>query len=264
MKKEKIDNRKVDLNKGSAFELLKHIKSLEFEKNELERYFLRKTLIKHEFKINAALILICIDIITRELCLFGDTQIEKKFYIIRILNFLLTIFLIFLASIYYLKTKPRMYKKHLIGFLVTRVSSRIIEIGYYIALKDNIRTQQLVFEMVKTLQIEVVFMIISGIFYIKEILLFQGLITLIAIPLVIGYLGKYAGYQIFILITTFIFNGIDSYFHSSYEIYNFNNFIKIERKSLHLSQFVNRLLPKHVKYFLNFFLDSRQNHRAWS
>lgn len=222
------------------------INQLQFPRSELERYFLRKTLTKHEFKINAALIIISFDSFTRDLCLYGDSSVVQKFFIIRIFNFFILIVQIFLASIYSIKTRPQIYKKIMFGVISARACSRLVETAFYIAIKDTNRVEQLVFEMVKLLQVECILMITSGIFYIKEILVFQVSSSMIAFPLIIAYLNEYSGYQIFTLVAAMIFNFIDSYYHSLYEIFNFNNFIKIERKSLHLSQFVNRLLPKHV------------------
>jgi hypothetical protein len=94
---------------------------------------------------------------------------------------------------------------------------------------------------------EGIILIISGLYYFKENMIFGIMNLLLTVPVVIIELGDEAAHMILLLIFTTIYNQIDQKNHSVCELENFRNLTKIERRSLHLTQFVNRLLPKHVR-----------------
>jgi hypothetical protein len=86
-----------------------------------------------------------------------------------------------------------------------------------------------------------------GVYYLRDQILFN-VITFVASTLGILIFSYQENiYNIVLGFLTLIFNLIDGYFHCKQELDSFNDRIKIERKSLYLSQFVERLLPKHVR-----------------
>lgn len=92
---------------------------------------------------------------------------------------------------------------------------------------------------------------ITGLFFYKEILVFNVTFALATIlPMMIFKVDAWSVKSLLILQTT-AFNISDAYFSFSKEVNNTINMVAIEKKSLALSQFVNRLLPKHIQETIN-------------
>lgn len=100
--------------------------------------------------------------------------------------------------------------------------------------------------MVVNTDTEGLVLIMSGLFYFKESLIFGVINLLVTVPIVLIELGNEAAHCILLVLFSTVYNLIDQKNHSVCELENFRNLTKIERRSLHLTQFVNRLLPKHV------------------
>jgi hypothetical protein len=100
--------------------------------------------------------------------------------------------------------------------------------------------------------LETIIINISGLFYFKEVLIFNVVASLTTLISLILFRVEAWFYKIVMLISMSLFNLLDIYMSFSREVNNINNLIVIEKKSLQLSQFVDRLLPKHVKKPLNF------------
>ena len=104
---------------------------------------------------------------------------------------------------------------------------------------------------------EGILLIISGLYYFKESLIFGCVNLIFTIPMVLMVLNSEATHCILQVLFCTVYNLIDQKNHSVCELENFRNLTKIERRSLHLTQFVNRLLPKHVKlniFYRNLFI----------
>ena len=87
---------------------------------------------------------------------------------------------------------------------------------------------------------------LTGLFFFKEILLLNVVSGSMSItPFIIFQVDTYL-YKCVIILQTILFNIVDVYFSFSKEVNNTMNMVLIEKKSLALSQFVNRLLPKHI------------------
>jgi hypothetical protein len=188
-----------------------------------------------------------IDFFFREIMVIGDQTVTQKMYSIRIIGFSCFSLLILLRMSSGLKSNPFMFKKILIGLMILRVVSNLLECFLYFREKDIYRMKQIGFEMAHRVSFDSFFLNCCGIFYFKD-LFFHNILSIVAtLPVLTIYLEGYRAYLVYLMAMTMANNLIDVYFHSKREIDSFNNLIKIERKSLHLSQFVNRLLPKHVK-----------------
>lgn len=191
-----------------------------------------------------------IDTFIRELLIIGSENFENVFIFGRAVGFFLFFAMIFVTVIFDLKPYPIVYKHIFMGFMIIRIFNSLIEFVYFKWMKNELRTQQLAYEMVENTQSDGLALIISGLFYFKESLWFGILNMLVTIPIVITELGDEASHCILLVIFATFYHLIDQRHHSVCELDNFRNLTKIERRSLHLTQFVNRLLPKHVSSYL--------------
>ena len=90
------------------------------------------------------------------------------------------------------------------------------------------------------------FLTVSGIYFLFEILLLNIVYFILATSVTIAY-GKVLG--IFLtsnLLTIVVFNAIDAQQHTDKEYTSFEDRIVIDRQGTRLAEFVDRLLPKHV------------------
>jgi hypothetical protein len=94
--------------------------------------------------------------------------------------------------------------------------------------------------------LELMVLNLTGLFFFKEILIYNLVAGFMSIfPLLIFKVDIWL-YKVLVIIETVCFNLIDIHFSFSKEVNNTLNMVAIEKKSLALSQFVNRLLPKHI------------------
>lgn len=87
---------------------------------------------------------------------------------------------------------------------------------------------------------------ISGLFYFKDVLVYNAVSGLLTIALLISFSTVTTPHRVFTIIEVIAFNLTDAYFSFTTELNGINNLVYLEKKGLQLSQFVNRLLPKHV------------------
>jgi len=99
-----------------------------------------------------------------------------------------------------------------------------------------------------SLMFETVMINIIGAFYFMEIVCYNFIVVLMSVILTIGVSFQITSllHYVILFIELGIFNIGDNYISSTRELGGFINIMKIENKSLQLSQYVNRLLPKHV------------------
>lgn len=99
--------------------------------------------------------------------------------------------------------------------------------------------------------LELLILNITGLFFYKEILFFNfGSALASVLPLLIFKVDGWS-YKSILILETIAFNISDAHFSFSKEVNNTINMVAIEKKSLALSQFVNRLLPKHIQETIN-------------
>lgn len=88
---------------------------------------------------------------------------------------------------------------------------------------------------------------ISGIFFLKEIIIPELLIFASALFYTLYYSPDHHLYYCFNFCLSCLLNLFDFYFDQKREIASFNSLIKVDIKSTNLSQFINRLLPLHMQ-----------------
>jgi hypothetical protein len=87
---------------------------------------------------------------------------------------------------------------------------------------------------------------ISGLFYFKEVLLVNIFVGISSTALMLISKTDALFYKMITLLQIIVLNLFDIHSSFSRELNGLKNLRIIEKKSLQLSQFVNRLLPKHV------------------
>lgn len=92
---------------------------------------------------------------------------------------------------------------------------------------------------------------ISGLFYFKDVLVYNTVYGLLSMVLLVYFNTGTTPHRVFSIIEVIIFNLTDAYFSFTTELNSINNLVSLEKKGLQLSQFVNRLLPKHVPFIIN-------------
>lgn len=90
---------------------------------------------------------------------------------------------------------------------------------------------------------------ISGLFYFKDVFLYNIVFGVISIAILFYFNTPTTPHRVFKILETIVFNLTDAHFSFTRELNGINNLVIVEKKGLQLSQFVNRLLPKHVKKF---------------
>ena len=194
------------------------------------------------------------DGIIREMLVLFDTNLGSKLYACRITGVLLGLASMLSTVISAFQKNPIFFKYFLFSIVAGRFILRLSEIFYFMAIsKDTFRVIQVVQETVNLYQVESIFLNAVGLFYFRDIIVHSIVYLVVCLPLAHFYLVDHRWFIHTELIIAFVYTLVDGYFHFSREIESFKNLIYIERKSLRLSQFVNRLLPKHVK-ILGFIL----------
>ena len=124
---------------------------------------------------------------------------------------------------------------------------RILE-GTFELLSITIKIQ----EMFYGSTIMTIYFCLSGLYFLAEAIVLNLIyfIVLATTCYLYGDQSKY--YIIYGFLVVVVFNIIDSQQHSDKEYTSFQDLIVIDRKGTHLAEFVDRLLPKHVKSILTF------------
>jgi len=202
---------------------------------------------KYQLKTIICLVLMSLDSLIRELCyVFDDYAIDKAF-MSRLFGLVTGVVCLSLTVTHSIHRNPFAQKYLIITVTIIRILHRFSEAIYFLIINsDRFRLEQLSQEMFITYELEAFFLNICGIFYSRDLVVFNGISFLLSISIIIPALGVESMYLVVILMNAFIFNLIDAHFHFKTEFESFTNLITIERKSLRLSQFVDRLLPKHV------------------
>jgi hypothetical protein len=81
-----------------------------------------------------------VDTFIREILVIGDTTLLNKFYFGRIVGFFLFFSMIFVWIIFNLKPYPLTYKAVIMGFLLIRLFSRVVEYVYFWYEGDSLRS----------------------------------------------------------------------------------------------------------------------------
>lgn len=223
-----------------------------FSTNEyhLEKMYIQRAIRKYgDSRIKFCLILLGVDSLTRELLVVFDEYVIDKVYSFRILGWFLGILILLIGLTKMFRSRERLFKYAIAAVLGVRFIQRGFELLYFSFYSPNpFRRLQIVKEMLLLYQVDSFFMNTVGLFYFRDCLLYAVLNVFLLVPLVI-YMG-YTNTPILIhhLFIAIVYNLIDAYFHFTHELQSFTNLIQIERKSLRLGQFVNRLLPKHVSF----------------
>ena len=87
---------------------------------------------------------------------------------------------------------------------------------------------------------------ICGLFYLREIFWYNVLNGLVSILCFFVFMTESYAYKVVIVINIAIYNVIDSYSSFATELSSVVNLVAIEKKGLQMTQFVDRLLPRHV------------------
>ena len=221
-----------------------------FSKEEaaLENLFLTRILDKYSQRITICILILSMDCIIRELLVLFDVQLGSKLYAARITGLLLGILSILSTAVSIFQKNPIFFKYFIFGIVAGRFILRLSEIFYFVIIaKDTFRVVQVVSEMANLYQVESIFLNAVGLFYFRDIIVHSIIYLVFCIPLTHIYLVDTRWFIHTEILIAFVYTLVDGYLHFSREIESFKNLIYIERKSLRLSQFVNRLLPKHVK-----------------
>lgn len=88
--------------------------------------------------------------------------------------------------------------------------------------------------------------IATGLFSISECFIINFILGASLIAMYIVHLGKDSVTNVYNVAVVVLFNLVDSKLHCSKEIDSFNNIMQVDEKCNRISQFVDRLLPKHV------------------
>lgn len=171
---------------------------------------------------------------------------RSEFAVLNFLRLGIVISLAVLVLFQAFKKKPRSIKRAL---LISIYLNLALEVVYFLISHIRKEFHQREKHILNTMLNQILtgqFLNVIGIFYFKEHLCFNIInFTIVSVQLL------FFSYQsnlhlIHITAVTAIFNLCDARSHGKHELEAFNNLIKIEKKSLYLSQFVERLLPKHV------------------
>jgi hypothetical protein len=88
--------------------------------------------------------------------------------------------------------------------------------------------------------------IATGLFSIAECFIINLILGPVMITIMVVHQRSQNLTQIYNLVVIILFNLIDSKLHGSKEIDSFNNIMMVDQKFNQISEFVDRLLPKHV------------------
>ena len=204
-------------------------------------------MIVHGERINLAISLYCAESIIREFLFYEDPEFTDKLNYLRLFSFMvasLNFFLIFMMG---LKSNAIGFKACLAISIAAKQILRFFEFFYYFGQGVELRLKQMSVEFVHEVTFGGLFINICGIFNWNELMIYLVVSLVPGCLAAVVYLED-SGYQIFLMLASAGFSLIDMYYHSNTAIDSFLTLIKIERKSLHLTQFVNRLLPKHVSF----------------
>lgn len=92
---------------------------------------------------------------------------------------------------------------------------------------------------------------ISGVFFLKEIILPEILIMGTGVFVLARYSPDHKLYLCFNLSASVFFNLFEFFFEQKREISSFNSLMSVDKQSTNLAQFINRLLPLHIQDIIN-------------
>ena len=203
---------------------------------------------KNRLRIKIMSAVLIVEMLTREFMVLGDKSVTDKFYLSRILIGLSTLAFSYVSFVFDLSNHPIFYKRIFIGMLLGRLGVRFLEFFYYHFGRNNyLRSYQIAYESVESSLLEGLMLIISGLYYLRESMIFGAINLFFCAIMVFLTLGSEIPISLMRIVFATLYNLIDQTFHNMCEFEHFTNVSKVERKSLHLNQFVNRLLPKHVR-----------------
>jgi hypothetical protein len=104
-----------------------------------------------------------------------------------------------------------------------------------------------------TVMVQTIFFLASGLFYPLESLFINfGFFFAVFITQMVFNRSLLVVYDIFELFIFIAFNIAETYAHHKFEFESFHNIMAANKMSIQYTQFVNRLLPKHVSRVGNF------------
>lgn len=177
-----------------------------------------------------------VEMLVREFMVIGDKSITDKFYSARVIMGLLVVIFAYASFAFNFSSSSMSYKRVFAAIFFARVGMRLVEFFYYhLAKGDYLRSYQIAYESLELSLMEGLMLVISGLYYLRENLVF-GAINFAACAIMIFLtLGSEIPIALMRILFVTFYNLVDLTFDNMCEIEHFTNVSKVERKSLHLN-----------------------------
>lgn len=218
----------------------------------MKDYFEEKMFIEYARTLDICLVILLFDTFMGEFIIWVDVLVKEKFHSMRFINFAYALLIVVLFSVKQLRNNRGWFKIVLVVTLITRHLIFVIElfITIYTSLltpiEMTVRTSQVAYSITFIAMINSTIVVSNGILRFKEaagVIIFCCMIPIVTLlyfkPSNFFSLG-------FTSLTIIVYSLIDSWRINDTEQRSFFRIVNTKKKTVYLSRFVDRLLPKHV------------------